>query len=75
MRVVADQQRVQRDQELGLRRRHARGVGDVPGVEDRVVAAGAEVDHARAGDQRGELLVVAGVPGRAALVLDWRSDR
>ena len=44
------------------------GVGDVPRVQDRVVVAGAEVDGARAGDQRGELLVVAGVPGRAALV-------
>ena len=30
--------------------------------------AGAEVDRSGVGDQRGELLVVAGVPGRAALV-------
>ena len=46
-----------------------RGVADVPRAQDGVVAAGAEVHRARAGDQRGELLVVAGVPRRAALVL------
>ena len=31
------EQRVQRDQELDLRRRHRGGVGDVPGAQDRVV--------------------------------------
>ena len=67
--VVADQQRVQRHQELGLRRGHARRVRDVPGVQNRPVAPGAEVDRARVGDQRDQLLVMAGVPGRAALVL------
>jgi len=36
---------------------------DVPRVRDDLVVAGAEVDRLRAGNERGELLVVPGVPG------------
>ena len=64
---VADQQRVQREQQLGLVRGHAGGVDDVPRADD--VAAGmADLDAAGAGDQRGERVVVAGALGVAVLV-------
>ena len=64
---VADQQRVQREQQLGLVRRHARGVGDVPRA-DHVAAGVADLHAAGAGDQRGERVVVAGALGVAVLV-------
>ena len=66
---IPDQERVQRDEELALGGRDPAGIGDVPGVEDRVALLGAEVRDPRARDQRGELLIVPGLTARAALVL------
>ena len=64
---VPDQQRVQREQQLGLVRRHAGRVGDVPRADH--VAAGVPDLHAPgAGDQRRERVVVPGALGVAVLV-------
>ena len=64
---VTDQQRVQREQQLGLVRRHPGGVGDVPRA-DHVAAGVPDLYAAGAGDQRGERVVVAGALGVAVLV-------
>ena len=71
---VADQQRVQREQQLGLVRRHARGVGDVPRA-DHVAAGVPDLDAAGAGDQRGERVVVPGALGCCRARRGWRSGR
>ena len=64
---VTDQQRVQREQQLGLVGRHARGVRGVPRADD-VAARVPDLHAAGAGDQRGERVVVAGALGVAVLV-------
>ena len=71
---VADEQCVQREQELGLLVRDDTDVGDVPGA-DHVAVGGAELDAARAGDEREQGVVVARSRRCRRCRRGWRSGR